>query len=111
MDDFRAYEEKKARFATKCVKALHLKSIDGQDVSGLKLEERLAYADDPRLDHNTFAQVNEIYDKMQIGVNENIKALDPYTHKVVDIKYPFRVFTLLQALRNNKSDGTTIEFV
>lgn len=111
MDAFKEYEEKKARFATKCVKALHLKSIDGEDISNLPLEEKLKYADDPRLDHNTFAQINKAYDEMKIGVNENIRAIDPFTRKVTEIKYPFRVFTLLQTLRDNKSDGTTIEFV
>ena len=111
MDAFKEYEEKKARFATRCVKALHLKSIDGKDLSNLPLEEKLQYADDPRLDHNTFAQINKLYDEMKIGVNENIKAIDPYTRKVTEIKYPFRVFTLLQALRDNESDGATIEFI
>lgn len=111
MDEFRKYEEKKAIFATRCVKALHLKTIDGTDVSNLPLEKKLEYADDPRLDHQTFTQINKVYEGLQIGVNENIKAVDPYTRKVTSIKYPFRVFPLLQALRNNEPDGTTVEFV
>ena len=111
MDAFREYEERKARFATKCVKALHLKTIDGKDISSLSLEQKIEYANDPRLDHQTFAQVNKAYDEMKIGIDENIKALDPYTNKVVDIVYPFRLFSLLQALRDNKPDGTTISFV
>lgn len=111
MDEFKKYEEKKAVFATRCVKALHLKTIDGKDISSLPLDKKLEYADDPRLDHQTFAQVNKAYDEMKIGVDENIKAMDPYLHKVVSINYPFRVFTLLQALRDNQPDGTTISFV
>lgn len=111
LEEFHKYEEEKAIFATKCVKALHLKSIDGVDVSSLPLEKKLEYADDPRLDHYTFAEINKAYDEMKIGVDENIKALDPYTKKVVNIRYTFRLFTLLQALRNNKPDGAVIEFV
>lgn len=111
LEEFNKYEEKKAVFATRCVKALHLKTIDGVDISNLPLEKKLEYADDPRLDHYTFTKINELYENMKIGVNESIKAVDPYTRKVTSIKYPFRVLSVLQALRNNESDGASIEFV
>lgn len=111
MEDFNKFQKKKAIFATRAVKALHLKSIDGTDISDLPLSKKLEYADDPRLDHSTFEQVNKIYEEMKIGPKEDIKVLDPYTRKVAQIHYTFRLFPLIQAISNNKSDAVDIRFV
>ncbi len=111
MEKFNEFQKTKAKFATRCVKALHLKSIDGVDISNLPLDKKLAYADDPRLDHSTFEQVNKMYDELKVGPVEDISVLDPYTKKVTKIHYTFRLFALLQALRDNKPDGVVIEFV
>ena len=111
MEAFYEFQKKKARFATRAVKALHLKSIDGVDISDLPLDKKLAYADDPRLDHATFEQVNKLYEDMKIGPIEDVKVVDPYTKKVTKIHYTFRLFTILQTIRDNKPDGTVIEFV
>ena len=111
MEAFNEFQKKKAVFATRAVKALHLKSIDGIDVSNLPLDKKLAYADDPRLNHTTFEQVNKLYEDMKIGPNEDVTVLDPYTRRLTKIHYTFRLFTILQTIRDNKPDGTTIEFV
>lgn len=111
LEAFNEYEMEKAVFATKAVKALHLVEIDGQNIADLPLDKKLDYADDPRLDHSTFEQINKIYDSMKIGPVEDIEVVDPYLNKVTKIHYTFRVFTILQALRDNKSNGTTIEFI
>lgn len=111
MQEFNQYETDKMQFATKAVKAIHLKSIDGKDISGLPLEEKLQYADDPRIDHATFELVSKAYEDMKVGIDEHIKVIDPYLNKVVEIDYPFRVHTLIQAIRDSKPDGTVIEFI
>ena len=111
MEKFNEFQKKKAVFATRAVKALHLKSIDGVEISDLPLEKKLEYADDPRLDHATFEQINKIYDELKIGPIEDVKVIDPITRKVANIHYTFRLFAILQALRDNKPDGTVIEFV
>lgn len=111
MDAFYEFQKKKAKFAARAVKALHLKSIDGVDISDLPLDKKLPYADDPRLDHATFEQVNKLYEDMKIGPIEDVKVVDPYTKAVTKIHYTFRLFTILQTIRDNKPDGTTIEFV
>jgi hypothetical protein len=111
MDAFYEFQKKKAKFAARAVKALHLKSIDGVDISDLPLDKKLPYADDPRLDHATFEQVNKLYEDMKIGPIEDVKVIDPYTKAVTKIHYTFRLFTILQTIRDNKPDGTTIEFV
>lgn len=111
MDKFREYETKKAVFATRAVKALHLKSIDGKDISDLPLDKKLEYADDPRLSHAVFEQINKLYNEMKIGVKEDVKVVDPYLQKEVTIKYPFRLLTILQAIRDNKPDGASVVFI
>lgn len=109
--EFKEYETEKMQFATRAVKALHLKSIDGKDISALPLEERMKIAEDPRLDHATFEKISKMYEELKVGPNENIKVMDPYLGHEVTIKYPFRVPTLVQAIRDSDIDGTVIEFV
>lgn len=109
--EFKEYETEKMQFATRAVKALHLKSIDGKDVSNLPLEERMKIAEDPRLDHATFEKVSKIYEDMKVGADENIKVIDPYLGHEVSIKYPFRIPALIQTIRDSDIDGTSIEFV
>lgn len=111
VEAFNEYEMKKAVFATRAVKALHLVEIDGQNIADLPLDKKMQYADDPRLDHSTFEQINKIYENMKIGPDEDVEVLDPYLNKVVKIHYTFRLFTILQALRDNKSNGTTLRFI
>lgn len=111
MEKFNEFQKKKAVFATRAIKALHLKSIDGVEVGDLPLEKKLAYADDPRLDHATFEQVNKLYEELKVGPIEDVKVIDPYTRKVTQIHYTFRLFAILQTIRDNKPDGTVIEFV
>ncbi len=111
MEKFQEFQKKKAKFATRAVKALHLKSIDGLEIGDLPLDKKLEYADDPRLSHSTFEKVNKAYEQLKIGPIEDVKVVDPYTRKVTDIHYTFRLFTLIQALRDNELDGAVIEFV
>lgn len=111
MDKFNEFQKKKAVFATRAVKALHLKSIGGIEIADLPLEKKLEYADDPRLDHATFEQINKIYEDLKIGPMEDISVVDPITRKVTKIHYTFRLFAILQTIRDNKPDGTVIEFV
>lgn len=111
MEKYNEFQKEKAKFATRCVKALHLKTIDGVDISNMPLDKKLAYADDPRLDHKTFEQVNKMYEDLKIGPIEDISVLDPYTKKVTKVHYTFRLFTLLQALRDNELNGVTVSFV
>jgi hypothetical protein len=110
MKKFHEYENKKALFATRAVRALHLKEIEGRNILDLPLTERMELADNPELDHTTFAQVSKAYESMKVGPVEKVSAIDPITHEVVDVDYSFRLFNILQAIRDNKSDGTTIEF-
>lgn len=111
VEAFNNYEMKKAVFATRAVKALHLVEIDGNNIADLTLDKKLEYADDPRLDHATFEQVNKIYEEMKIGPVEDIEVVDPYLNKVVKIHYTFRLFAILQTLRDNKPDGIGIKFI
>lgn len=109
--EYREYETRKAQWATRAVRALHLKEINGEYIYELPLEEKMKYADNPELDHTTFEQVSKAYQELKVGPVEMVKAFDPILRREVEVKYSFQLFTLLQALRDNKSDGTVIEFV
>lgn len=108
--EWKDFETQKAIFATRAVKAYHLKEIHGKDISNLPLDKKMEFAADPELDHSTFEAISKAYDNMQVGPKKTIKAYDPILHKVVDLPYTFRVFAILQAVRDYKPDSTIIEF-
>ena len=107
---FNDYQTRKAAFATKAIRALHLIELDGKDISNLPLEQRIELASNPQLDHTTFEKVSELYANMKVGPKEDLKAMDPYLNKVVTIKYSFRLLTIFQALQHSTDNGTTITF-
>lgn len=110
LKEYKAYEKDKALFATKCLKALHLLSVNGKDVTNLTLQERLKIIENPEFDHATFRQATELLNNLKFGLIEDIDGFDPILRKKVKVHYSFRILTLLQAIRDNDSDQSIITF-
>ena len=107
---YKEYEKEKTVFATKCLKALHLVKVNGEDVTALPLNERIKIVENPEFDHATFRQASEALNNLKFGLQEEVDGYDPILHKIVKVNYSFRVFTLLQAIRDNDTDQATITF-
>lgn len=107
---YKEYEREKTVYATKCLKALHLVKVNGQDVTGLTLDERIKLVENPEFDHVTFKQATEALNNLKFGLKEEVDGIDPILHRKVKVNYSFRVFTLLQAIRDNDTDQATITF-
>ena len=110
LKEFNEYEREKTVFATKCLKALHLEKVNGEDVSNLSLQKRLEIIEGPEFDHASFRQASEGLNNLKFGLIEDIDGFDPILRKQVKVHYTFRVPTLLQAIRDNDSDQTVITF-
>lgn len=107
---YKEYEKEKTVYATKCLKALHLVKVNGQDVTGLTLDQRLQLVENPEFDHATFRQATDALNNLKFGLKEEVDGIDPILHKKVKVNYSFRVFTLLQAIRDNDTDQASITF-
>lgn len=109
-EDYKEYEVAKALFTTTASKALYIKEFDGKDVSHLSIREKINLAKDPRLDFDTFKQVQEMFDSLKFGYKEEITALDPILNKVVQRPYNFRVMDLLTAMQSARSSKAHLSF-
>ncbi|MCF0125602.1 MAG: hypothetical protein HUJ68_07590 [Clostridia bacterium] len=109
-EDYKEYEVAKAVFSTTATKALYLVEFDGKDVRHLPLKERFELAKDPRLDYDTFAQVQDKFNELKFGYKEEITALDPILNKVVQRPYTFRIMDFIIALQSTRSSKTHLSF-
>lgn len=109
-EDYKEYEVAKALFTTTASKALYIKEFDGKDVSHLSIREKINLAKDPRLDFDTFKQVQEMFDSLKFGYKEEITALDPILNKVVQRPYNFRIMDLLTAMQSARSSKAHLSF-
>jgi hypothetical protein len=110
LNKLKEYEIEKSLFAITASKALHLKEFNGQDVSKAPLEERIKFAEDPRLDHATFKQIEDHFKSLNFGLKEEITARDPITGKIVKQKYSFQLDTILTAFHSSRPSDTVLTF-
>lgn len=110
LKEYNKYVMKRNAFSMTALRALHLVEYRGQDVSKLSLDEKYKMAQDPELDLPTFKKINEAFKNVKIGIKDKIKIIDPITDQPEEYEYSFRLPVILQAVGNNESDGTTIDF-
>lgn len=107
---YKKYEKEKIVFSAKALLALSLKSINGKDLSKMPLSEKIQYVDDPQLDHTAFGPIIEVYKNIKIGINDTFIVKDPITLKPAETTFPFRIFDILQAMSDHRSNTTDIIF-
>ena len=110
MKRYNDYVMRRNAFSMTALRALHLIEYRGQDVSGLSLDEKYTMAQDPELDLPTFKKINEAFSNVKIGLPDKIKVISPITNMEEEYEYSFRLPVILQAMGNNESDGTVINF-
>ena len=109
-EKYKEYESEKSIFGVMAIKALHLVNFDGKDLSNATLKERLAYTTDARLDYKMMKKVNTFFDKMKIGIKEQVSMRNPIKGVVEPRDYSFRLVDLLQAIKLYESDEYDIDF-
>jgi hypothetical protein len=110
LEKFKDYELAKSIFTMTAVKAFHLLEYNGNDVSKLPLEKKIQLAQDANLDHSTFQQVQNHFNKLEFGIKEEITVRDPIIDKIVERKYSFQLTDLLQAIRDKGPADTVISY-
>lgn len=104
---YEAFQIEKGTFLTKLTRTILLKSINGEDLSDMPLEKKLAYADDPNLDFATMNKVTALFKELKVGPIDKITGYDPIIREVREIPYTFQLFSFILALRdygNNEDD-------
>lgn len=108
-----ALDDEKAQVMVSALKALHLKELNGVDVSKLDLKARVQLVEnEPRYTHEILTQVTEFFsNNLKVGIDkEHVMYQNPITQQRVKTYFPFRLDYLLSTLRDSKSDYTTIDF-
>lgn len=104
------YAREKSKDVMKTLKVLHLTEFNGMDLTGMTLEEKFQFADDPQLDFPTFNKIMTKFDELPVGVDPNVDIVNPVTGVSEKYNFPFRVDTFLQAIGDNESSDDVIEF-
>lgn len=107
----RAYELEKTSYIITQMKGLYLCEINGEDVTGKPLSERVEIAKDPRIDFSTYQTVSETFGKIEIGPYPKVQIQNPITGQLQEIEHPFRPLDLLAAIKNYRPDNATIELI
>ena len=109
-DKYKVYETEKAIFTVVAIKALHLISFDGVDLSGVSLKDRMEVAKDPRLDYKISKMMDEYYKKINLGLKPQVSMKNPLKGVVELRDYSFRLVDILQAIKLYESDEYSVDF-
>jgi hypothetical protein len=107
---YREYETEKSIFGVMAIKALHLVMFDGQDVSKAPIGQRMEMAQDPRVDYKVMKTVNDFFEKMKVGIQDEVAMRNPIKEVAEKRKYSFRLVDILQAIKLYESDEYDIDF-
>ena len=107
---YKEHEIEKSMFGVMAIKALHLVYFENEDLHETPLKERMALAQDPRLDYKMMKAVNDHFEKLNIGLKKDVKMRNPFTQQYESRRYSFRLVDLLQAIKLYESDEYDIDF-
>lgn len=111
--ELKEYDFEKAGVMVQALKALHLKELNGKDVSNLSLGDKVDLVlKEPGYTHEIFTQVTNYFDQnLKVGINtDSVMYQNPITNRRGEHRFPFRLDYLLQTLRDTSSDYTSIDF-
>ena len=104
------YEASRTLMLVRFTQALYLKSFMGKDVSNETLKQRLRYFDDPRMDISVTKKIEEQYDKIKFGIQDEIRIMNPITNEMCERRFSFRTMDILQAIRAHNSTEYDISY-
>ena len=104
------YEATRAKYAAKVAEALYLVKYNEIDLSKVSLEEKIKYIDSPLFDVHLSKAVEDMYSKLDFGINPEVEIKNPITGEMCKRRFSFRFLDLLQALQSSKPYGYDISF-
>lgn len=110
IEKYTEHETNKALFAVDLIRALHLESFEGKDLSEEPISGKIEYISDPRVTHNITQIVEREFKKMKFGVNPEISIINPITNETTTRRFLFRIVDLLSAVKEFESDEYDIGY-
>ena len=107
-EEYQEYTIEKSRALVDVIRALHLVTFDGKDVSKLTLAERAELVQDPRVDVNMARKLDAHFEGVKIGIKPEVTMMNPFTRQPCARRFLFRLTTLLQAIQFHENDGYDI---
>lgn len=97
---YRDFMAQKIQYGIVLRLASHLTNVNGKDLSGSSLEERLTELQNAEFDDVFCKAVTKWMENMKIGPKKEMKVVNPYTQEVMDYTVPFRIDSLFEATRD-----------
>ncbi len=105
------YFLEKSMYITTVTKFYYLKEIDGKDISGLSLLEKInTYQSDARLDVLVLRSYEKALDKLKYGIDPMVEVMNPFTQKPCSRRFVFRPFNLLQIILVSEPDEYDVQY-
>jgi hypothetical protein len=109
-DEWQIYEATKAIYAMKASQALYLLELNGEDVSNLDLDTKIQKLALTQYDVKMAQKIQSEYDKLDYGLNPEVKVLNPITKQECVRSFYFRELDILQAIQSDESNEYDISY-
>lgn len=91
-------------YAVDLVRAVQLIGYNDKDLSNLPIDERVKMLDMTSLDHNVNTKLENYYESVKFGLDDEIEMFNPFKKLVEKRRYSFRLLDILQAVKSFESD-------
>lgn len=108
--EYKNFQLAKAAALVDVIRALHLISFEGKDVSKEPLSTRIALVQDPRVDASIAKKIDSYFEKMPFGIKPDVRMINPITGEPCIRRYSFRLADILQAIQLSESNEYDIVF-
>ncbi len=97
--EYQDYMIKKTQVITEVARLISIVDYNGQDVSDMSVGEKYELmSNDARIDYNMIVKLSKKQEKLQFGLDPEVRMKNPVTGEVVKRPLSFRVSTILQAM-------------
>jgi hypothetical protein len=109
-EEWQIYEATKAIYAMKAAQALYLLELNGEDLSKLDLGAKIQKLALTQYDVKMAQKIQSEYDKLDYGLNPEVKVLNPITKQECVRSFYFRELDILQAIQSAEFDEYDISY-
>jgi hypothetical protein len=100
----------KASMTIDVIRAVHLMSFEGRDVSKLPIAEKIALVQDARVDSRIAQKLDAFFQKLHFGLKPQVRMINPITGESCVRDYTFQFAAILQATQLPETDEDELIF-
>ncbi len=109
-NEYKNFEVKKSVYLSKATLAMYLLDFNGEDLSGMTVDQRIPYISRPEFDLSITKKLNKHYDSLEFGLNPMVKVHNPITNQPCTRRFVFRFSDILQAIQSSDTTEYDISY-